>query len=360
MLTTGARIGNSFDARCRVHLDAEPVTNLAEHPILAIPIEQAARSHDYWYAPERDALNPYLAAFTSADDLRSWPDIMADMLAGTTFNSLMTLQTAGERIAGVRPQGREAIDQIAASLRRNDLRITECISNANGDRTFPPGKQPDSDAYVHVAERRSDDVVIRGPKLPGSLAAIGHELMIISTTLRKSMALPESIKRGLSLPAICAPMSFVSGPDLARECCKAGIVGTFPRHNAASEEEFEQWLIDVRRDLDAHEENGGSVAPLAVNASLRSSEDSKRFAAACKRARVNLVISAFGDPTDHIARVHDWGGLAFHDVTNIRFAEKALRAGADGLIAIGAGRLTGYYRAEFLRKTRKIPPVFYF
>jgi nitronate monooxygenase len=151
------------------------------------------------------------------------------------------------------------------------------------------------------------------------------------------MALPESIKRGLSLPAICAPMSFVSGPDLARECCKAGIIGTFPRHNAASEEEFEQWLIDVRRDLDAHEAMGGSVAPLAVNASLRSTEDSKRFSEACKRARVDLVISAFGDPTDHIARVHDWGGLAFHDVTSIRFAEKALRAGADGLIAIGAG-----------------------
>ena len=151
------------------------------------------------------------------------------------------------------------------------------------------------------------------------------------------MALPESIRRRLSLPAICAPMSFVSGPELAREACKAGIIGAFPRHNAASTEEFEQWLEDIRRDLDAHEASGGSVAPLAVNATLTSAEDSRRFAIACKRARVDIVITAYGDPTETIARVHDWGGVAFHDVTSIRHADKALRAGADGLIAIGAG-----------------------
>jgi nitronate monooxygenase len=151
------------------------------------------------------------------------------------------------------------------------------------------------------------------------------------------MALPEAVRKGLSLPAICAPMSFVSGPVLAREACKAGIIGAFPRHNAASTEEFEQWLSDIRRDLDEHEAQGGTVAPLAVNATVMSDEDNRRFAAACKQARVDIVISAFGDPTEQIKRVHDWGAIAIHDVTSMRFAEKAIRAGADGLVAIGAG-----------------------
>jgi nitronate monooxygenase len=35
--------------------------------------------------------------------------------------------------------------------------------------------------------------------------------------------------------------------------------------------------------------------------------------------------------------VHDWGGKVFHDVTNIRFAEKAIAAQADGLTCIGSG-----------------------
>lgn len=151
------------------------------------------------------------------------------------------------------------------------------------------------------------------------------------------MALPEILKRGLTLPAVCAPMSFVSGPELAREACKAGIIGAFPRHNAGSEELFELWLEDIRRDLDSFEAQGHVAAPLAVNARLMSEDDARRFAIACRKARVDLVISAFGDPTEHIKRVKDIGAMAWHDVTNVRFAEKALRAGADGLVAIGAG-----------------------
>jgi nitronate monooxygenase len=151
------------------------------------------------------------------------------------------------------------------------------------------------------------------------------------------MALPDDIRTGLSLPAICAPMFLVSGPDLARESCKAGIMGVLPRHNAQSIEQFEEWLFGVRDDLDAHVAAGGSVAPLAVNVTLLLADETKRFFDACTRARVDIVISAFGNPTEHIQRVHDHGMRAFHDVTNIRFAEKALSAGADGLIAIGAG-----------------------
>jgi nitronate monooxygenase len=151
------------------------------------------------------------------------------------------------------------------------------------------------------------------------------------------MALPDDIRAGLSLPAICAPMFLVSGPDLARESCKAGLMGALPRHNAQSIDQFEEWLFGVRRDLDAHVAAGGSVAPLAVNVTLLLADETKRFFDACAKARVDIVISAFGNPTEHIQRVHDNGMRAFHDVTNIRFAEKALEARADGLIAIGAG-----------------------
>ena len=37
---------------------------------------------------------------------------------------------------------------------RRDVRITQCITDAKGDRSRPPGQQDDPDAYVHVVDRQ--------------------------------------------------------------------------------------------------------------------------------------------------------------------------------------------------------------
>ena len=42
----------------------------------------------------------------------------------------------------------------------------------------------------------------------------------------------------LSLPAVAAPMFLISGPRLVIECCKNGIVGTFPALNQRTTEGF--------------------------------------------------------------------------------------------------------------------------
>ena len=67
-----------------------------------------------------------------------------------------------------------------------------------------------------------------------------------------SMALDAKIRDSIVIPAICAPMFLVSGPDLVREACKAGLIGGLPRLNARNIEELESWLADIRRDLDTH------------------------------------------------------------------------------------------------------------
>lgn len=154
------------------------------------------------------------------------------------------------------------------------------------------------------------------------------------------MAIDPALRSRLVLPAICAPMFLVSGPDLVREACKAGIVGGLPRQNARSIEQFEAWLKEIRDALDAHaaEHPGARIGPVAVNLATRLDEaELKRHLALCGRYGVGIIISATGDPSELIRHVHDWGGKVFHDVTSMRFAEKAIRAGADGLTCIGAG-----------------------
>jgi nitronate monooxygenase len=154
------------------------------------------------------------------------------------------------------------------------------------------------------------------------------------------MALDAAIRKRLTLAAICAPMFLVSGPELVAEACKAGLVGALPRQNARDIGTFEQWLHQIRDGIDAHAElhPGAPIGPIAVNLATTFGEDELRAnLALCSKYGVEIIISAQGNPAELAKRVHDWGGVIYHDVTSMRFAEKAIEAGVDGLNCIGAG-----------------------
>lgn len=152
------------------------------------------------------------------------------------------------------------------------------------------------------------------------------------------MALDEAIRRSVTVPVICAPMFLVSGPDLVREACKAGVMAGLPVQNTRSYEELESWLTGIRASLDRHAAAGARVGPLAVNFGARFPHDQlERYFGLCSRFGVQYLITVGGDPTQLVTRAHDSGFKVFHDITNIRFAEKAIKARVDGLTCIGAG-----------------------
>ena len=153
------------------------------------------------------------------------------------------------------------------------------------------------------------------------------------------MALDPELRECLTLPAICAPMFLVTGPDLVREACKAGVIGGLPRQNARSFEEFEAWLASISEALDAHrQEKGGRIGPIAVNLPTRFPDAELRaHFDLFRRHGVKILITVGGDPTAMVGHAHGEGLKVFHDVTSVRFAEKAIAAGADGLTCIGAG-----------------------
>ena len=154
------------------------------------------------------------------------------------------------------------------------------------------------------------------------------------------MALEQSMRDRLTLPAVCAPMFLVSNPDMVREACLAGIMGALPRQNARSFEMFEGWLAEIRQALDAHKAANpdARIGPLAVNmATQMDSDEATRHLDLAKRYGVEIIISAVGNPTELAGRVHDAGLKIYHDVTSMRFAEKAIAAGVDGLTCIGSG-----------------------
>ncbi|GER06266.1 2-nitropropane dioxygenase [Iodidimonas muriae] len=146
------------------------------------------------------------------------------------------------------------------------------------------------------------------------------------------MAMPVALKDRLRLPVIAAPMFLVSGPKLVAACCNAGVIGTFPSLNARPVEQFDAWLDDLEAGLEA------DAAPFGVNLIVhRSNSRLEEDTALVVKHKVPLVITSVGHPGDIVAQVHAYGGLVFHDVINMRHAEKAIEAGVDGIIAVCAG-----------------------
>jgi nitronate monooxygenase len=135
-------------------------------------------------------------------------------------------------------------------------------------------------------------------------------------------------------------MFLCSSVALAVECCKAGIVGSLTRNHCRDMAEFEVQLTAVDDALRhfSQQNPGRRPGPLAVNISTSFSDGEMReHLALCKRHGADIVITSVGNPTSMVSMVHDAGLLHFHDATTLRFAEKAIAARVDGIVAIGAG-----------------------
>jgi len=134
----------------------------------------------------------------------------------------------------------------------------------------------------------------------------------------------------LRLPVIAAPMFLVSNPAFANACRTAGIVGTFPALNARTTEDLKAWCTEMDR--------GPTLPPWGVNLIVhRTNPRLMDDLAVLEEHRAPLVITSLGAVPDLVAKVHGWGGLVFHDVTNGHHARKAAAAGVDGIIAVAAG-----------------------
>ena len=143
----------------------------------------------------------------------------------------------------------------------------------------------------------------------------------------------------LKIPVVASPMFIVSQMTLVKECCKNGIIGTFPALNNRTTEGFEAWLIDLKNEFKRWEvETGDKIPPYGVNLIVhRTNPRVQADLEVCVRQKVPIIITSLGAVKELVEEVHGYGGLVFHDVTNLRHARKAIEAGVDGLILVTAG-----------------------
>jgi nitronate monooxygenase len=161
----------------------------------------------------------------------------------------------------------------------------------------------------------------------------------------------------LSLPLIAAPMFLVSGVDLVVAACRNGVIGAFPTVNCRSPEQLDAWLGDIEGRLRRHsDQSGKAAAPVCPNLIVhRSNARLDQDLQVLLRHRPEIVITSVGSPAGVLVPLHDAGTLVFADVASIRHAERAVEAGADGLVLLtaGAGGQTGWLNPfVFVRAVR--------
>ena len=161
----------------------------------------------------------------------------------------------------------------------------------------------------------------------------------------------------LSLPLIAAPMFLVSGVELVVAACRNGVIGSFPTVNCRSPEQLDEWLTDIDTGLKAHADASGKPsAPVCANLIVhRSNARLAQDLQVLLRHRPEMAITSVGSPAPVIGPLHDAGALVFADVASIRHAERAVAAGADGLVLLtaGAGGQTGWLNPfVFVRAVR--------
>ena len=143
----------------------------------------------------------------------------------------------------------------------------------------------------------------------------------------------------LSIPVVAAPLFLISCPELVIECCKNGIVGTFPALNQRTSEGFEEWVVEIKDSLKKfEEETGKKAAPFGVNLIVHPTNIRvKADLDICVKHKVPIVITSLGAIADLVDVVHSYGGIVYHDIIKRRHAEKAAEVGVDGLILVAAG-----------------------
>jgi 4-hydroxybutyryl-CoA dehydratase / vinylacetyl-CoA-Delta-isomerase len=186
-MLTGRHYKESLRDGRKVYFEGRLIEDFGSEPALAIPLQAIADGYDKYYSAEPGAVNPLTIAPRSAEELRDRIPVITemDLLLNVTYQSLMTLLVAAGRLEDHAPEFIPRIKAYVEDARRRDIRITECITDAKGDRSLAPARQSDPDAYVRVVGRRPDGVVIRGAKLHITAAAFGHDLLVMPTKSMK-------------------------------------------------------------------------------------------------------------------------------------------------------------------------------
>jgi 4-hydroxybutyryl-CoA dehydratase/vinylacetyl-CoA-Delta-isomerase len=179
--------------RPKVYVNGHEVRSVADEPQLAPGVNALALTYDYAL---REEFAPLMRADTG-NRMLAVPRSSQDLLNKLEAVRLVCQQTgcaqrylAGDAFAAILSATQQLDadlqtdygDRFSAYLQQalaEDLAIGIAMTDAKGDRSERPADQANPDAYVHIASRRRDGIVLRGAKAIVTGAPYMHALLVM-------------------------------------------------------------------------------------------------------------------------------------------------------------------------------------
>ena len=143
---------------------------------------------------------------------------------------------------------------------------------------------------------------------------------------------PLTEQTGIAVPLICGAMYPCSNPELVAAASAAGGMGIVQPLSLVyvHGHEFREGMRLIRRLTDR---------PVGLNVIVERSskvylDRMKAYVDVALEEGVRFFVTSLGKPDWVVERAHAVGGLVYHDVTERKWAQRALETGVDGLIAV--------------------------
>jgi 4-hydroxybutyryl-CoA dehydratase/vinylacetyl-CoA-Delta-isomerase len=187
----------------RAYIAGELVDKVVDHPSVAPHINTVAKTYELAHVPEHqdvmtaishlsgERIHRYTHIFRSPDDLVKKIQMLRllGQTTGTCFqrcvgldaiNAIYAVSYETDQSEG--SNYHERFQQYLGFIQREDLMVVGAMTDPKGHRAKKPSEQADPDQFVHVVERRTDGIVIRGAKVHNTGGINSHEILVLPGT----------------------------------------------------------------------------------------------------------------------------------------------------------------------------------
>jgi 4-hydroxybutyryl-CoA dehydratase/vinylacetyl-CoA-Delta-isomerase len=188
--------------RFKVYLNGELVENPVDHPIIRPSMNSVKMTYTLAQDPQHRDLMTATSHLTGRTVNRfcHLHQSTGDLLDKVKMQRLLGQKTAAcfqrcvgmdainamdsttfEMDAKLGTHYHERFEQFLLKMQEGDWTVDGAMTDPKGDRGLSPSQQADPDMYVHVVERRTDGIVVRGAKAHQTGALNSHWILVMPT-----------------------------------------------------------------------------------------------------------------------------------------------------------------------------------